>query len=124
MGPSLLLSSQGILPHGANEALSRSLSRPLLCQLFCPDGEYNAMAAAFFNTPEKSVVRLFHDPPGQLPSGLPSGVGGVGKGFAFSAGIKWVAPRSCRCSPSPGSCSLFNFFTGQILEAVTLRNAG
>nr|XP_020659977.1 H(+)/Cl(-) exchange transporter 7-like [Pogona vitticeps] len=22
------------------------------------------MAAAFFNTPEKSVVRLFHDPPG------------------------------------------------------------
>ncbi|XP_061455498.1 H(+)/Cl(-) exchange transporter 7-like isoform X2 [Rhineura floridana] len=33
-------------------------------QLFCPDGEYNSMAAAFFNTPEKSVVRLFHDPPG------------------------------------------------------------
>uniref|UniRef100_A0A670ZCH2 Chloride channel protein n=1 Tax=Pseudonaja textilis TaxID=8673 RepID=A0A670ZCH2_PSETE len=33
-------------------------------QLFCPDGQYNSMAAAFFNTPEKSVVRLFHDPPG------------------------------------------------------------
>ncbi|XP_078237676.1 H(+)/Cl(-) exchange transporter 7 [Pogona vitticeps] len=39
-----------------------SMAYPL--QLFCPDGEYNAMAAAFFNTPEKSVVRLFHDPPG------------------------------------------------------------
>lgn len=33
-------------------------------QLFCADGEYNSMAAAFFNTPEKSVVGLFHDPPG------------------------------------------------------------
>uniref|UniRef100_A0A8D0B4Y4 Chloride channel protein n=1 Tax=Salvator merianae TaxID=96440 RepID=A0A8D0B4Y4_SALMN len=39
-----------------------SMAYPL--QLFCPDGEYNSMAAAFFNTPEKSVVRLFHDPPG------------------------------------------------------------
>ncbi|XP_049624305.1 H(+)/Cl(-) exchange transporter 7 isoform X2 [Suncus etruscus] len=39
-----------------------SVSYPL--QLFCADGEYNSMAAAFFNTPEKSVVRLFHDPPG------------------------------------------------------------
>lgn len=29
------------------------------------------MAAAFFNTPEKSVVGLFHDPPGVcLCSGL------------------------------------------------------
>lgn len=34
-------------------------------QLFCADGEYNSMAAAFFNTPEKSVVSLFHDPPGK-----------------------------------------------------------
>ncbi|XP_066239071.1 H(+)/Cl(-) exchange transporter 7 isoform X2 [Saccopteryx leptura] len=39
-----------------------SVSYPL--QLFCADGEYNSMAAAFFNTPEKSVVGLFHDPPG------------------------------------------------------------
>ncbi|KAK2503438.1 hypothetical protein MC885_013259 [Smutsia gigantea] len=39
-----------------------SMSYPL--QLFCADGEYNSMAAAFFNTPEKSVVGLFHDPPG------------------------------------------------------------
>uniref|UniRef100_A0A8B9DLQ1 Chloride channel protein n=1 Tax=Anser cygnoides TaxID=8845 RepID=A0A8B9DLQ1_ANSCY len=37
-------------------------------QLFCADGEYNSMATAFFNTPEKSVVNLFHDPPG-LPWG-------------------------------------------------------
>ncbi|KAI5097783.1 H(+)/Cl(-) exchange transporter 7 [Silurus meridionalis] len=33
-------------------------------QLFCADGEYNAMATAFFNTPEKSVTSLFHSPPG------------------------------------------------------------
>uniref|UniRef100_A0A673VKR5 Chloride voltage-gated channel 7 n=1 Tax=Suricata suricatta TaxID=37032 RepID=A0A673VKR5_SURSU len=39
-----------------------SVSYPL--QLFCADGEYNSMATAFFNTPEKSVVSLFHDPPG------------------------------------------------------------
>ncbi|KAG9263860.1 H(+)/Cl(-) exchange transporter 7 [Astyanax mexicanus] len=33
-------------------------------QLFCADGEYNAMATAFFNTPERSVRSLFHNPPG------------------------------------------------------------
>ncbi|XP_036445690.1 H(+)/Cl(-) exchange transporter 7 [Colossoma macropomum] len=33
-------------------------------QGFCADGEYNAMATAFFNTPEKSVRSLFHSPPG------------------------------------------------------------
>ncbi|XP_053508003.1 H(+)/Cl(-) exchange transporter 7 isoform X1 [Ictalurus furcatus] len=33
-------------------------------QLFCADGEFNAMATAFFNTPEKSVRSLFHSPPG------------------------------------------------------------
>ncbi|XP_028670200.2 H(+)/Cl(-) exchange transporter 7 [Erpetoichthys calabaricus] len=33
-------------------------------QMFCKDGEYNSMATAFFNTPEKSVRSLFHDPPG------------------------------------------------------------
>lgn len=39
-------------------------------QLFCADGEYNSMAAAFFNTPEKSVVSLFHDPPGACLSSV------------------------------------------------------
>ncbi|XP_037647989.1 H(+)/Cl(-) exchange transporter 7 isoform X1 [Sebastes umbrosus] len=33
-------------------------------QLFCADGEYNSMATAFFNTPEKSVRSLFHNQPG------------------------------------------------------------
>lgn len=33
-------------------------------QLFCADGEYNAMASAFFNTPERSVRSLFHNQPG------------------------------------------------------------
>ncbi|XP_061567653.1 H(+)/Cl(-) exchange transporter 7 isoform X1 [Cololabis saira] len=33
-------------------------------QLFCADGEYNSMATAFFNTPERSVRSLFHDSQG------------------------------------------------------------
>ncbi|XP_041725950.1 H(+)/Cl(-) exchange transporter 7 isoform X2 [Coregonus clupeaformis] len=33
-------------------------------QLFCADGQYNSMATAFFNTPERSVRSLFHNPPG------------------------------------------------------------
>ncbi|KAK5856561.1 hypothetical protein PBY51_008147 [Eleginops maclovinus] len=33
-------------------------------QLFCADGEYNSMATAFFNTPERSVRSLFHTQPG------------------------------------------------------------
>uniref|UniRef100_A0A4W5LNT0 Uncharacterized protein n=1 Tax=Hucho hucho TaxID=62062 RepID=A0A4W5LNT0_9TELE len=37
----------------------------MLClQLFCADGQYNSMATAFFNTPERSVRSLFHNPPG------------------------------------------------------------
>ncbi|XP_026208386.1 H(+)/Cl(-) exchange transporter 7 isoform X1 [Anabas testudineus] len=33
-------------------------------QLFCADGQYNSMATAFFNTPERSVRSLFHNQPG------------------------------------------------------------
>uniref|UniRef100_A0A3Q2QBE6 Chloride channel protein n=1 Tax=Fundulus heteroclitus TaxID=8078 RepID=A0A3Q2QBE6_FUNHE len=33
-----------------------------LQQLFCADGEYNSMATAFFNTPERSVRSLLHNP--------------------------------------------------------------
>ena len=32
--------------------------------MFCGDGEYNAVAAIWFQTPEASVRSLFHDPPG------------------------------------------------------------
>lgn len=35
-------------------------------QLFCSDGEYNSMATAFFNTPERSVRSLFHEPAGSF----------------------------------------------------------
>ncbi|MEE6497607.1 hypothetical protein FKM82_002785 [Ascaphus truei] len=41
-----------------------SVEYPL--QLFCADGEYNAMASAFFTTPERSVRSLFHDPAGSF----------------------------------------------------------
>lgn len=33
-------------------------------QLFCEDNEYNAVAALWFQTPEKTVKALFHNPPG------------------------------------------------------------
>jgi len=35
-------------------------------QMYCGDGEYNAVAAIWFQTPEASVRSLFHDPPGML----------------------------------------------------------
>lgn len=39
-----------------------------LSKLFCADGEYNSMATAFFNTPERSVRSLFHNQPGKANS--------------------------------------------------------
>lgn len=33
-------------------------------QLFCDDNQYNVAASLWFQTPEKSVKSLFHDPPG------------------------------------------------------------
>lgn len=33
-------------------------------QLFCEDNEYNAVAALWFQTPERTVKALFHNPPG------------------------------------------------------------
>ncbi|XP_043478610.1 H(+)/Cl(-) exchange transporter 7 [Leptopilina heterotoma] len=33
-------------------------------QLFCSNGQYNAAAALWFQTPESTVRSLFHDPPG------------------------------------------------------------
>ncbi|KAJ8363929.1 hypothetical protein SKAU_G00127600 [Synaphobranchus kaupii] len=47
-------------PLGADQ----SENYPL--QLFCDDGEYNSMATTFFNTPERSVRSLFHNPPGSF----------------------------------------------------------
>jgi chloride channel 7 len=35
-------------------------------QLFCDDGQYNAMLGLFFQTPEASVRSLFHDPMGSF----------------------------------------------------------
>ena len=35
-------------------------------QLFCDDGQYNAMLSLFFQTPEASVRSLFHDPTGSF----------------------------------------------------------
>ena len=33
--------------------------------MFCGDGEYNAVAALWFQTPEASVRSFLHDPPGK-----------------------------------------------------------
>ncbi|KAM3863470.1 H(+)/Cl(-) exchange transporter 7 isoform 2-T2 [Diretmus argenteus] len=46
------------------QPLGQEHSEEYPLQLFCADGEYNSMATTFFNTPEKSVRSLFHDPPG------------------------------------------------------------
>lgn len=37
----------------------------LFLQVFCGDGEYNALGALWFQTPETSVRSLFHDPAGE-----------------------------------------------------------
>lgn len=36
-------------------------------QLYCADGEYNVMAAIWFQTPEASVRSFLHDPIGAYP---------------------------------------------------------
>ncbi|XP_026058023.1 H(+)/Cl(-) exchange transporter 7-like [Carassius auratus] len=54
----LIYSSNDCQPLGQDN----SEEYPL--QLFCADGEYNSMATTFFNTPERSVRSLFHNPPG------------------------------------------------------------
>lgn len=70
-------------------------------QLFCADGEYNSMAAAFFNTPEKSVVGLFHDPPGAWLWPAPSGLAYVIHRHWAQA---WVTPLSQVCPEGRGHC--------------------
>lgn len=34
--------------------------------MFCQDGQFNAVAAIWFQTPEASVRALFHDQPGEI----------------------------------------------------------
>lgn len=44
----------------------RDLVSKFPVQLFCDDGQYNAISGLFFQTPENSVRSLFHDPPGSF----------------------------------------------------------
>ena len=46
--------------------IGRDLVSKYPVQLFCDDGQYNAISGLFFQTPEKSVRSLFHDPPGSF----------------------------------------------------------
>ncbi|KAG5854456.1 H(+)/Cl(-) exchange transporter 7-like [Anguilla anguilla] len=48
------------------QPLGEDQSEEYPLQLFCADGEYNSMATTFFNTPERSVRSLFHNPPGSF----------------------------------------------------------
>ncbi|KAJ8284042.1 hypothetical protein COCON_G00028920 [Conger conger] len=48
------------------QPLGQDQSEEYPLQLFCADGEYNSMATTFFNTPERSVRSLFHNPPGSF----------------------------------------------------------
>ncbi|KAI1896085.1 hypothetical protein AGOR_G00091170 [Albula goreensis] len=46
------------------QPLGEDQSEDYPLQLFCADGEYNSMATAVFNTPERSVRSLFHNAAG------------------------------------------------------------
>lgn len=48
------------------QPIGRDLVSKFPVQLFCDDGQYNAMSGLFFQTPEASVRSLFHDPPGSF----------------------------------------------------------
>ena len=48
------------------QPIGRDLVSKFPIQMFCDDGQYNAMSGLFFQTPEKSVRSLFHDPPGSF----------------------------------------------------------
>ena len=48
------------------QPIGRDIVSVYSVQLFCDDGQYNAMAGLFFQTPEKSLNSLFHDPPGSF----------------------------------------------------------
>lgn len=46
------------------QSRARELVSTSGAQIVCDDGEYNAMSGLFFQTPEKSVQSMFHDPAG------------------------------------------------------------
>jgi chloride channel 7 len=58
----------GLTFYNSNDCqpIGRDLVSKYPVQLFCDDGEYNAMSGLFFQTPEMSVRSLFHDPPGSF----------------------------------------------------------
>lgn len=48
------------------QPIGRDLVSKYPIQLFCDDGQYNAMSGLFFQTPENSLRSLFHNPPGSF----------------------------------------------------------
>ncbi|CAF0794612.1 unnamed protein product [Brachionus calyciflorus] len=48
------------------QPIGRDLVSKYPVQLFCDDGQYNAMSGLFFQTPENSLRSLFHNPPGSF----------------------------------------------------------
>jgi chloride channel 7 len=48
------------------QPLGRDIISKYPVQLFCDDGQYNAMLGLFFQTPEASVRSMFHDPAGSF----------------------------------------------------------
>lgn len=111
------------------QPIGRDLVSKYPVQLFCDDGQYNALSGLFFQTPEKSVKSLFHDPPGSfnpvtlaifcvayyflavwtyglaIPSGLfiPSLLIGAAWGRLFGIGINTLFPSS---NVDPGKYAL------------------
>lgn len=102
------------------QPIGRDLVSKFPVQLFCDDGQYNAMSGLFFQTPEKSVRSLFHDPVGSfnpltlgafcvayyilavwtyglpIPSGLfiPSILIGAAWGRLVGIGVSYMLPGS------------------------------
>ena len=48
--------------HSLRTYEESTFAEPHPVQLFCADGEYNALATLIFTTPEESIKKLFHNP--------------------------------------------------------------
>lgn len=64
------------------QPIGRDLVSKYPVQLFCDDGQYNAMSGLFFQTPENSLRSLFHNP---LGSFNPITLGTFGIAYFFLA---------------------------------------
>ena len=58
--------------------------------MFCPAGQYNVVAAIWFQTPEAIVRSLFHDEPGILLFDLTFSIISFMESIAVNAGAYFI----------------------------------